>query len=94
MVAANVPVVPPVTATSPAANSVTSSDHVNVTLRSLVELIFDGTPLIPTVGAVASQVAVASAADAGPALPPPSVAESAATVTTTLDPDVGVTSSV
>ena len=93
LVLANVPFVPPVTATSAVSNPVTSSENVNVTLSASVELIADGTPVISTVGAVASQVAVAVTADAGPVLAP-SVAASTATVTTTLDPLVGVTASV
>ena len=58
-----------------------------------IELICDGTPPIVTVGAVASQVAVAETADAGPVLRP-SVAEFASTSTVTLDPLVGFTTSV
>ena len=84
---------PPVTVTSPVANPVTSSDHVNVAVNAVVELILTGTPVIPTAGAAASHVAVADTADAGPVLTP-SVAELAATVTTTFDPLVGVTASV
>ncbi len=85
--------VPPATVTSPVTNPVTSSENVNVTLSAVVELIFAGTPPIVTVGAAASQTAVAVTADAGPVLRP-SVAELAATSTVTFDPLVGVTASV
>ena len=91
---ANAPLVPPVTVTSPAANPVTSSDQLNVAVSAVLELIFGGTPAMETVGAVASQSAVAETAAAGPVLPPPSVAASAATVTTTSTAPVGVTASV
>ena len=85
--------VPPVTVTSSATNSVTSSEKTNIAAKSAVELIFAGNPLISTVGTVASQTAVAETADAGPVLTP-SVAESAVTVTTTSAEPVGVTASV
>ena len=92
MTAVNVPFVPPVTVTSPVTNPVTSSENVNVAVNTAVELILGGTPVISTVGASASQVAVADTAVAGPLLRP-SVAELAATVTVTLDPLAGVTAS-
>ena len=85
---------PPVTVTSPVTKSVTASENMNVAVSGEVELIFDGTPVIRTVGAVASHVAVALSALAGPVLPPPSVAEFAATVTTTSAEPAGVTNSV
>ena len=71
-------------------NSVTSSEKVKVAVNASVELIAEGTPEIWTVGAVASQVAVAVAAVDGPVLSP-SVAELAVTVTTTLVESAGVT---
>ncbi len=86
----NAPAAPPVTVTSPIANPVTASENVNVAVSTVRELIFAGTPPISTVGAVASQVAVALTADAGPVLRP-SVAASAATVTTTSAEPDGVT---
>ena len=45
---------PPATFTSAFSKPVTSSEKVNVAVKSLVELIFPGTPLIATVGAVLS----------------------------------------
>ena len=83
---------PPVTATSPVTNSDTSSDHVNVAVNASVVLIAAGTP-IETVGTAASHVAVATSAEAGPALTP-SVAAPCTTDTTTFDPPIGVTVSV
>ncbi len=93
LVLANVPFVPPVTVTSSVTNPVTSSENVNVAVSAAVELIFDGNPVIVTVGAAASQVAVSVAAAAGPVLAP-SVAAPAATVTTTSTEPEGVTASV
>ena len=93
LTAVNVPFVPPVTVTSAVANPVTSSEKVNVTPSAAIELIFAGTPPIVTDGAAASHVAVAETAEAGPVLRP-SLAELAATSTTTLDPPVGITASV
>ena len=81
---------PPVTVTSPVSNPVTSSEKVNVAVKAVMELILAGTPVIATVGAVASQIAVALTAVAGPVLKP-SVAAFAATSTTTFTPPVGVT---
>jgi hypothetical protein len=89
----NVPFVPPVTVTSPVANPVTDSLNVNVAVSAFVELIRLGTPVIVTVGADASQTAVAETADAGPVLAP-SVAALAATVTTTFAVPDGVIASV
>ncbi len=94
LTAVNVPVPPPVTVTSPAAKPVTSSENVNVAVNGVREVILAGTPVIETVGAVASHSAVALTAKAGPVLPPPSVAASAATVTTTSAEPEGVTASV
>ena len=94
MTAVNAPFVPPVTVTSPVTNPVTDSENMNVAVNAAVELILGGTPVIATVGAVASQAAVADTADAGPVVPPPSVAEFAATVTTTSVEPEGVTASV
>ena len=93
MVAANAPAVPPVTVMSVAANPVTSSEKTNSAVKAVVELIRAGTSLMVTVGRSASQVAVAVAALGGPVLTP-SVAASAATVTTTFAEPVGVTASV
>ena len=62
-------------------------------VKAVVELIVAGTSLIATVGAAASQMAVADTAETGPVLRP-SVAASATTVTVTLDPLIGVTASV
>ena len=78
------------TETSPVSNPVTSSEKVKVAVKFVVELILSGTSLIATVGAAASQVAVAETADFGPVLRP-SVTASAATVMVTFDPLVGVT---
>ena len=80
--------------TPPVSKPVTASEKVKVAVNWVVELIFAGTPVISTVGRVASQVAVIETALAGPVLLSPSVATSAATVTTTSAEPVGVTSSV
>ena len=65
----------------------------NVAVSAVVELIAEGTPLIVTVGAAASHLAVAATADAGPVLAP-SVAEFAPTETVRSVESVGVTASV
>ena len=91
---ANAPRVPPVTVTSPMTNPVTASENSNSAVNGALELILAGTSLMLTVGAAASQVAIAETALDGPVLPPPRVAELAATSTVTLDPLVGVTASV
>ena len=90
---ANAPRVPPVTVTSPMTNPVTASENSNSAVNGALELILAGTSLMLTVGAAASQVAKAETSLAGPVLRP-SVAASAATVTTTSAPPVGVTASV
>ena len=82
------------TATSSASNPVTASENSKLAVKAAVELIPDGTPLISTVGAVASHAAVALTADAGPALPAPSCAAPAATVTVTSTVPAGVTTRV
>ena len=63
------PFVPPVTVTSPFSNPVTSSEKVNFAVNSWVELTEAGTPVISSVGAVASFSAVLLTACAGPVLP-------------------------
>ena len=78
---------------SSSSNPVTASEKTNSALKAVVELIFAGTPWIVTVKTVASQVAVADTAKAGPVLRP-SVTELAATSTVTSAPPVGVTASV
>ena len=85
--------VPPVTVMSVAVNPVTASEKTNSAVKAVVELILGGTSLISRVGAATSQVAIFETALAGPVLRP-SVAASAATVTTTLAEPVGVTASV
>ena len=83
----NVPLVPPDTETSPVSKPVTSSEKVKVAVKAVVEAILAGTSEIVTVGAVASQVAVADTVLAGPLLPRPSITEFAAIlITTSSDP--------
>ena len=91
--AVNAPFVPPATVTSPVTKSVTSSENSNVAVNAVVELILGGTPVIRTVGAVASHVAVTLTAPAGPVLRP-SLAAFAATSTVTFVEPEGVTTSV
>ena len=64
-----------------------------VAVKFVVEFMLAGTSEMVTVGPVSSQVAVAETAEDGPVLKP-SVAASAATVTTTSAEPSGVTSSV
>ena len=65
---------PPLTSTSPVRKSVTDSEKVNVTVRSAVELIQSGTPLIANVGASASHSAVFETACVGPLFTPSVIA--------------------
>ena len=85
LVAVNVPLSPLVTVTSLISKSVTASLKVKVAVRFVVLLILAGIPVISTVGAAVSQVAVALWALAGPRLSP-SVTAFLRIVTTTLLP--------
>ena len=89
----NAPFLPPLTSTSAARKSVTSSENSNVTVRLEVEFILPGTPLIVSVGATASHSAVAASSATGPVFTP-SVAEPAFTVTVTSSSPAGDTTSV
>ena len=76
---------------SPTAKPVTVSPKVNVAVNTA--LLFDGTPPIVSVGAVASHFAVAETSAAGPVLPEPSLAAPAATVIFTSSVPPGDTTS-
>ena len=89
----NMPLVPPLTVTSPVSNPLTSSEKVKVAWNVAVELIVLGTPEIATVGASPSQTAVSDTAAVG-ALLTPSVTAFAGTVTITSASPSGVTTSV
>ena len=82
LVEVNLPFIPPLTSMSAASKPDTSSEKVNVTVRSLVELILAGTPPIVSSGATASHSAVTAASCAGTVFTP-SVAASFDTVTVT-----------
>ena len=88
----NVPFVPPNRSTSSASKPVTSSENVNVTMKSFVEVIHSGIPIV-TVGAVSSHFAVAVASCTGTVFTP-SVAASCHTVNVTSFEPSGITTSL
>ena len=87
------PAEPPSTVTSSVLKPVTPSEKVKVAVNDAVLPMAAGTPVIDSVGGVASHVALADTALAGPVRPLP-VAAPALTVTTASEPPAGVTTSV
>ena len=82
------------TVTSSVLNLVTGSENANAAVNASTPTTTSGTPIL-SAGAVASHVAVALTACAGPALPWPSTAAPTMTVIVTSSPiPHGVTSSV